>query len=89
MTSGSWPYFPRQCPECLYFHSESPPWVDDSGYEVVGFCRQPRIGMELFKPQKLELSGDEHCPVFVRKVVSDRSATESAPRPADDADVPW
>jgi len=45
--------------------------------------------MELFKPQKLELSGDEHCPVFVRKVVSDRSATESAPRPADDADVPW
>ena len=28
------------------------PSTGDSGYEILGFCRRPRIGMELFRPQK-------------------------------------
>jgi hypothetical protein len=67
MTRGSWPYFPRQCPQCLYFRAEEPSFTDDSGYEIVGFCRHPRIGMELFKPQKRDLSKSERCPVFVQQ----------------------
>jgi hypothetical protein len=66
MTSGSWPYLPEQCPACHYFQAESPPFVDDSGYEILGFCRHPRIGMELFRPQKLDLSNADRCPLFVR-----------------------
>jgi len=77
MTTASWPYFPRQCGDCRYFQAESPPFIDDSGYEIVGFCRHPRIGMELFKPNKLELSDDERCPLFVRQVRSDLPATRS------------
>ena len=73
MTSGSWPYMPHQCPECHYFQPASPPFVDDSGYEIPGFCRHPRIGMELFRPQKLNLSSDR-CPLFLRRAArrSDR-----------------
>jgi len=51
MTQGSWPYLPAQCPHCFYFLAEQAPFTDDSGYEILGFCRQPRIGMELFRPQ--------------------------------------
>ncbi|HUA71456.1 MAG TPA: hypothetical protein VMA96_10250 [Solirubrobacteraceae bacterium] len=67
MTSGSWPYLPEQCPGCYYFEAESPPFVDDSGYEILGFCRHPRIGMELFQPQKIDLSKLDRCRVFVRR----------------------
>jgi hypothetical protein len=70
MTGGSWPYLPAQCPHCFYFRPESPPFVDDSGYEILGFCRHPRIGMELFEPQKLDLSGADRCPLFVRQATS-------------------
>jgi hypothetical protein len=67
MTSGSWPYLPEQCPGCFYFEPASPPFVDDSGYEILGFCCHPRIGMELFQPQKLDLSKADRCPLFVRR----------------------
>ncbi|MGB0091102.1 MAG: hypothetical protein WBP81_00965 [Solirubrobacteraceae bacterium] len=65
MTKGSWPYVPGQCPDCTYFHEASPAFVDDSGYEILGFCRHPRIGMELFRPQRLEPPESERCPLFV------------------------
>jgi hypothetical protein len=65
VTRGSWPYLLGQCPQCFYFQAEQPPVTDDSGYEVVGFCRHPRIGMELFLPQRLDLSQAERCPLFI------------------------
>jgi len=67
MTRGSWPYLPEECPGCFYFQAASPPFVDDSGYEICGFCRHPRIAMELFQPQKLDLSDADRCPLFVRR----------------------
>ncbi|HJS94479.1 MAG TPA: hypothetical protein VJ741_09460 [Solirubrobacteraceae bacterium] len=65
MTSGSWPYLAGQCPKCFYFQPEPVRFTDDSGYEIIGFCRHPRIGMELFLPQRLELTSTERCPQFV------------------------
>jgi hypothetical protein len=70
MTGGSWPYLPTQCPNCLYFQGEQAPFVDDSGYEILGFCRHPRIGMELFRPQKLDVSRADPCPLSVRRVAA-------------------
>ena len=67
MSRGSWLYLPEQCPACFYFEAQAPPFVDDSGYEILGFCRHPRIGMELFQPQTLDLSKAERCPLFVRR----------------------
>ncbi|HTU85317.1 MAG TPA: hypothetical protein VMF57_07055 [Solirubrobacteraceae bacterium] len=69
MTHASWPYLPQQCPECLYFQAASPPFTDDSGYEIRGFCRHPRIAMELFQPRRLDASKADRCPVFVRRVL--------------------
>ena len=74
MSRGSWPYIPAQCPGCAYFHTESPPFVDDSGYEILGFCRHPRIAMELFRPQQLQTSEADRCPMFIRRAPS-RSGT--------------
>lgn len=68
MSQGSWPYMPRQCPDCFYFQAASPPFVDDSGYEIHGFCSHPRIGMELFGAQILQLSDTDRCPLFVGPV---------------------
>jgi len=62
---GGWPYVPGQCPRCLYFLGVSPPYVDDSGYEILGACRHPRIGMELFRRQKPQPSEPERCPLFL------------------------
>lgn len=62
MTGGSWPYIPEQCPHCVYIHTLSP-FRDDSGYEIRGFCRHPRIAMELFTTQR-ELSDAEPCRLF-------------------------
>jgi hypothetical protein len=65
MTSGSWPYMPGQCPDCAYFQPATPAFTDDSGYETLGFCRHPRIAMELFRRQNPEPSQSERCPLFV------------------------
>jgi len=67
VTTGSWPYFPEQCPHCRYLEPASPAFIDDSGYEILGFCLHPRIAMELFRPQKLDLAEAERCPLFVRR----------------------
>lgn len=74
MTSGSWPYMPGQCPDCVYFHAAMPAFTDDAGYEILGFCRQPRIGMELFRTQKLAPSESERGPLFVPQRNSSQDA---------------
>jgi hypothetical protein len=74
VSRGSWPYLDGQCPDCFYFQVASPPFVDDSGYEIPGFCGHPRIGMELFRPRKLDLSRDR-CPLFVRQAAHRRGTT--------------
>jgi hypothetical protein len=65
MNGGSWPYFPAQCPDCLYLDPDPQAYLDDSGYEIVGFCRHPRIAMELFRPQQRCPSPAERCPLFI------------------------
>jgi hypothetical protein len=65
VTGGSWPYLPGQCPDCVYLHPMVPPFVDDSGYEIVGTCWHPRIGMELFRSDR-SASADDRCPCFLR-----------------------
>lgn len=62
---GSWPYYPAQCSQCHYFQGISPTYVDDSGYEILGFCRHPRIAMELFAPQQVRRAESDRCPLFV------------------------
>jgi hypothetical protein len=61
---GGWPYIPAQCPHCRYMHRFTP-FVDDSGYEIVGSCRHPRIGMELFQRQTSQPSESERCPLYI------------------------
>jgi hypothetical protein len=65
---GSWPYLEAQCPHCRYFQAFAPPFVDDAGYEILGFCRHPRIGMELFRPQRRRASESDRCPLFIARV---------------------
>jgi hypothetical protein len=65
MTMGSWPFLPGQCPGCFYFGAASPVFVDDSGYEIVGFCRHPRIAMELFLPQQRRPAEADRCRLFL------------------------
>jgi hypothetical protein len=71
VSSGSWPYIPGQCPDCHYFCAAAPAFVDDSGYEIVGFCRHPRIAMELFRRQRQTGSATDRCPVFVARLATD------------------
>lgn len=65
MSGGSWPYLAGQCPRCVYFQVATPPVIDDSGYEIPGVCRHPRIAMELFRPRRRALSASERCGLFV------------------------
>jgi hypothetical protein len=66
MTGGSWPYLPEQCPSCVYCEALEPAYRDDSGYEIRGFCRHPRIAMQLFVPQRQRLEQGP-CPLFVER----------------------
>jgi hypothetical protein len=63
MSTASWPFSPRQCPQCRYLQPFNPPIADEDGYDVMGFCRQPRIGMELFQ-LKTRLDAQPSCPCF-------------------------
>jgi len=76
MTGGSWPYVPAQCPRCRYIHELAPPFVDDSGYEILGFCLHPRIGMELFRAKERTAGESGGCPCFV--AAPSRPADETA-----------
>jgi hypothetical protein len=79
MTRGSWPFYPAQCPRCLYFHAEDPAFIDDSGYEVLGFCRHPRVAMELFRPQQRRTADADLCPLFIRETMQGRARPPGAP----------
>jgi hypothetical protein len=71
--TASWPYWPAQCPGCRYLQAFDPPIEDDDGYEVLGFCRHPRIGMELFQLQRHAHEDEPGCPCFFpRRVVGHR-----------------
>jgi hypothetical protein len=63
---SGWPTFPEQCPVCRYFEPFEPPCLDDRGYEIVGFCANPRIGMELFT-SKRDDAARGICPLFQRQ----------------------
>ncbi|HZQ80730.1 MAG TPA: hypothetical protein VFB25_02005 [Gaiellaceae bacterium] len=60
---ASWPFSPEECPRCRYLEPIDPPAVDDAGYEIVGFCLHPRIGMDLFLFRQREQKMDS-CPCF-------------------------
>jgi hypothetical protein len=57
----------------MYFQVEEPAFIDDSGYEILGFCRHPRVAMELFRPQQRKSSDADCCPLFFAEVVRDRA----------------
>jgi hypothetical protein len=61
----SWPFGESECPRCHYFERLDPPAYDDVGYEIVGFCLHPRIGMELFRMRSRKSVAD--CPCFVAR----------------------
>ena len=65
MSGGSWPFIPHECPDCRYIHPFAP-HIDDSGYELRGFCRHPMIAMELFVPRERAVSRADHCRFFTR-----------------------
>lgn len=60
----SWPFIPAECPRCRYLEPIDSPAFDDAGYEIVGFCLHPRIGMNLFLFKNRPLSGAATCPCF-------------------------
>ncbi len=61
MSSAGWPYSPGQCPQCRYLQPFDPPLPGDDGYAVVGFCRHPRIAMDL---HELKRRTPAPCPCF-------------------------
>jgi len=63
----SWPYGPSECPRCRYFEPLEPPGYDEAGYEVVGFCLHPRIGMDLFLFKLRDQDSVDSCPCFRAK----------------------
>jgi hypothetical protein len=63
--TASWPYSPTQCPNCHYLQPFDPRIPADDGYDVLGFCRHPRIGMELFEPRLRAADAWQPCPCFL------------------------
>jgi hypothetical protein len=63
----SWPYSPKECPQCRSFAGLDAPAFDDAGYEVVGFCRHPRIAMDLFLFKERDPETMDPCPCFRQK----------------------
>jgi hypothetical protein len=69
----SWPFGPTECPRCRFFKKFDEPQYDDTGYEIVGFCRNPRVGMELFR-SKRKGGQLEPCPEFSPRGQGDTGA---------------
>jgi len=72
----SWPFGPSECPRCRYFSEFDEPDYDDSGYEVVGLCRHPRIGMALYRSQRPNANEIDSCPCF-------------SPQPEEEEEESW
>lgn len=68
--SGAWPFIDSQCPHCRYFYAYEPDRTDDKGYPLPGFCRHPRIAMELFVSVARYDLAKAGCSLFVRGVSS-------------------
>jgi hypothetical protein len=66
----SWPYSPKECPHCRFFERLDPPALDDVGYEIVGFCLNPRIGMDLFVFKQRDPNTMDPCPCFREKAAA-------------------
>jgi len=66
----SWPYSPKECPRCRSFERVEPPVRDDVGYEIVGFCLNPRIGMDLFMFKRRDPNTMDPCPCFREKAAA-------------------
>lgn len=64
-TGGAWPFIPSLCPRCRCFFGYEPNRADDAGYELPGFCRHPRIAMELFASRARQDSLGADCQMFV------------------------
>ena len=60
----SWPYSPSECPRCRHLQPIDPPAIEDTGYEILGFCRHPRIGMDLFLFKERDPATMDPCPCF-------------------------
>lgn len=69
--SGAWPFIDWQCPNCRYFYAYEAGRMDDKGYELPGFCRHPRIAMELFTSAARGDFSKAGCSLYVRGVSSD------------------
>jgi hypothetical protein len=87
MTAGGWPYIPEQCPDCVYLHPMAP-FIDDSGYEILGSCRHQRIAMELFAPQQRRTAGGERCPFLVAQAGTSPRQTAEPRSPQASASLP-
>jgi hypothetical protein len=66
----SWPYSSKECPRCRFFERLDPPELDDVGYEIVGFCLNPRIGMDLFVFKQRDPDTMDPCPCFREKAAA-------------------
>lgn len=69
--SGAWPFVDRQCPHCRYFYAYEDGRTDDKGYALPGFCRHPRIAMELFSSTVRDDFSKAGCSLYARGVCSD------------------
>lgn len=69
-TQGGWPYIDSQCPNCRYFYAYENGRTDDKGYALPGFCRHPRIAMQLFTSTSRGDFSKAGCSLFVRGVSS-------------------
>jgi hypothetical protein len=62
----------------LDFRAEGPSFVDDSGYEILGFCGHPRIAMELFRDAG-EVFGSRSLPDVLSRVSAEQLAASRIP----------
>jgi hypothetical protein len=64
-SAGGWPFLEAQCLHCRYFYAYEPARTDDKGYALPGFCRHPRIAMELFVTETRPDLSAGSCSLFV------------------------
>jgi hypothetical protein len=60
----SWPYSPRECPECRFFEPVPAPAYGNDGWEIAGLCGHPRIATDLFLVRTRDPDAMEPCSCF-------------------------